>query len=166
MLLAKLKLAVGAMMVVAALGAGGVAYQVSGPRPAQAAPESKPQPELEALKRENELLRFNLQVILEKAHALEADVRALKEQAKAATASSNTIIYTTRSVPLNTTGTFFSSAVQDPFQQAEAALKALREAKDPQAKRQAAAALVAAAKLLKEQPQKKPEKPSNRGGER
>jgi RNA polymerase sigma factor (sigma-70 family) len=69
MFLVKLKLVMGAVMVVAALGAGGVAYQVSGPRPAQAAPEGKPQSELEALKKENELLRFNLQVILEKARA-------------------------------------------------------------------------------------------------
>jgi RNA polymerase sigma factor (sigma-70 family) len=82
MLLAKLRLAVGAVMVVAALGAGGVAYQVSGPRPAQAAPEGKPVSELEALKKENELLKFNLQLVLEKARALEADVRVLKEQAK------------------------------------------------------------------------------------
>ena len=50
-------------MVVAALGAGGVAYQVSGPRAAQAAPEGKPASELESLRRENELLKLNLQVV-------------------------------------------------------------------------------------------------------
>jgi hypothetical protein len=175
MFLAKLKLVVGTVMVVAALGAGGVAYQVSGPRPAQAAPESKPQSELEALKKENELLKFNLQVVLEKARALEADVRALKQQAKTATATINTInnystpLHTIRTfVPLTTQGPVHlrwavdtsSSALQDPVQQAEAALKALREAKDPEAKRRAAAALEAAAKKLKEQPQKQPEKPS------
>ncbi len=175
MLLAKLKLAVGAVMVVAALGAGGVAYRVGGPRAAQAAPEGKPVSELEALKRENELLRYNLQLVLEKARALEADVRALKQQAKAATTSSNTINYST---PLHTTGAFvplttqvsnlsvtfdtFSPAVQDPVQQAEAALKALREAKDPDAKRRAADALEAAAKRLCEQPQK----PGNQGGKK
>ena len=56
-----------------------------------------------------------------------------------------------------------NSAHQDPVQEAEAALKALREAKDPEAKRHAAAALEAAVKKLKEQPQKKPEKPGNQG---
>jgi RNA polymerase sigma factor (sigma-70 family) len=175
MFLAKLKLAMGAVMVVAALGAGGVAYQVGGPRAAQAAPDGKPVSELEALKRENELLRYNLQLVLEKARALEADVRALKEQAKAATAPRNTINFTT---PLHTTGTFVPlttqgpvkiwdihtppSAQQDPVQQAEAALKALRDAKDPEAKRRAADALEAAAKRLREQPQK----PGNQGGKK
>ncbi len=42
MFLAELKLAVGAVTVALALGAGGVAYQVAGPRAAQAAPERKP----------------------------------------------------------------------------------------------------------------------------
>jgi seryl-tRNA(Sec) selenium transferase len=53
-----------------------------------------------------------------------------------------------------------------PVQQVEAALKAFREAKDPEARRRAAEALEAAAKKLREQPQKKPEKPGNKGGER
>jgi hypothetical protein len=159
MFLAKLKLAVGAVMVVAALGAGGVAYQVSGPRPAQAAPEGKPASELKTLRRENELLKYNLQVVLEKARALEADVRALKEQAKTAKANVG--------LPLNLATTYtpdlaniyvtfdYSSAVpQDAVQAAEAALKALREAKDPEAMRRAADALEAAAKKLKEPPKK------------
>jgi hypothetical protein len=171
MLLAKLKLAVGAMMVVAALGAGGVAYQVSGPRPAQAAPESKPQSELEALKKENELLKFNLQVILEKARAQEAELRALRGQAQAA-ANKSAEVVTFVGTYLDPSTTVLEKhltvkteiALPDPVQEAEAALKALREAKDPQAKRQAAAALEAAAKKLKEQPQKKPEKPGNQGG--
>jgi RNA polymerase sigma factor (sigma-70 family) len=168
MLFVKLKLAFGAVMVVAALGAGGVAYQVSGPRQAQAAPEGRPQSELEALKKENELLRYNLQLVLEQARALEADVRALKEQAKTAKANGG--------LPLNSAATYtpdlanfivtfdsYASVQQDPAQQAEAALKALREAKGPEAKRRAAATLEAAAKKLKEQPQNKPEKPGNKG---
>jgi RNA polymerase sigma factor (sigma-70 family) len=169
MFLAKLKLAVGAVMVVAALGAGGVAYQVDGLRAARAAPEGKPPSELEALKKENELLRYNLQLVLEKARALEADVRALKEQAKAAKAPSDvTLGLTAQSVTYFTGGRVNPYVVLDfgfpvQVQEAEAALKALREAKDPEAKRRAADALEAAAKKLKEQPQKKPEKPANQG---
>jgi RNA polymerase sigma factor (sigma-70 family) len=177
MFLAKLKLAVGAVMVVVALGAGGVAYQVGGPRAAQAAPEGKPPSELEALKKENGLLKYNLQLVLEKARALEADVRALKEQAKAATANSTYLferidlntagdaVHLRRGGPVNLSTTFDTASARnpDPVQQAEAALKALREAKGPEAKRHAAAALEAAAKRLKEQPQKKPEKPGNKG---
>jgi RNA polymerase sigma factor (sigma-70 family) len=170
MLVAKLKLAVGAVMVAAALGAGGVAYQVSGPRTAQAAPEAKPPGELEALKKENELLKFNLQVVLEKARALESDVRALKEQVKTAKAPNNTVFnpapYTVDAltfpsqdlVNFSVTYDTFSSAHQGAVQQAEAALKALREAKGPEARRRAADALEQAVKKLKEQPTK-PGKP-------
>jgi RNA polymerase sigma factor (sigma-70 family) len=170
MFLAKLKLAMGAMMVVAALGAGGVAYQVSGPRPAQAAPESKPQVELEALKKENELLKFNLQVILEKARAQEAELRALRGQAQAAANNSAEVVkfleasLEYEAVPRQG---FFTvkteKALPDPVQAAEAALKVLREAKNPEARRRAADALEQVVKKLKEQP-KKPEKPSNSGG--
>jgi predicted DNA-binding WGR domain protein len=53
-----------------------------------------------------------------------------------------------------------------PAQQVEAALTAFREANHPEAKRRAADALEAAAKKLREQPQKKPEKPSKQGGEK
>jgi RNA polymerase sigma factor (sigma-70 family) len=163
MFLAKLKLAVGAVMVVAALGAGGVAYQVSGPRAAQAAPEGKPASELEALRKENELLKFNLQVVLEKARAQEAELRALRGEAQAAKQRA-VLEYTrvlqvevaprqvTKYVTLTT-----ERAKPDPAQQVEAALKAFREAKDPEAKRKAAEALEQAVKKLREQP-KKPSK--------
>jgi hypothetical protein len=163
MFLAKLKLAVGAVMVVAALGAGGVAYQVSGPRAAQAAPEGKPASELEALRKENELLKFNLQVVLEKARAQEAELRALRGEAQAAKQRA-VLEYTrvlqvevaprqvTKYVTLTT-----ERAKPDPAQQVEAALKAFREAKDPEAKRKAAEALERAVKKLREQP-KKPSK--------
>jgi hypothetical protein len=50
--------------------------------------------------------------------------------------------------------------VPDPAQQVEAALKAFREARDPEAKRRAADALEQAAKKLREQP-RQPEQPSN-----
>jgi RNA polymerase sigma factor (sigma-70 family) len=85
MLLAKLKLAVGAVMVLMVLGASGLVYRASG----QSAPvaterklDSKPRSELEALRRENELLKLNLEVVLEKVRAQETELRSLKGQAE------------------------------------------------------------------------------------
>jgi RNA polymerase sigma factor (sigma-70 family) len=84
MLLTKLKVAVGALMVVVALGASGLVYRASG-QPAPIATEQKlggkPRTELEALRHENELLKLNLEVVLEKVRAQEAELRGLKAQA-------------------------------------------------------------------------------------
>jgi hypothetical protein len=75
MLITKLKLAVGAVMVAVALGASGLAYRAAGP----AAPAGgKPLTELEALRRENELLKLNLEVVLEKVRAQEAELRPFR----------------------------------------------------------------------------------------
>jgi len=74
MFLAKLKATVTTLMVIAVLG-GGLAYSGSGGGPA------KPQNELDALRRENELLRVNLRVTLEKIEVLEKQVKDLKGQA-------------------------------------------------------------------------------------
>jgi hypothetical protein len=170
MLLAKLKLAMGAVMVVAALGAGGVAYQASGPRAAQAAPEGKPPSELEALRKENELLKLNLQVVLEKVRAQEAELRAVKGRVEALGKERG--VETNLAFPADTESLTRLSVrlpapdVPDPAQQVEAALKHFREAKDPEARQRAADALEQAVKKLREQPQKKPEKPGNQGGER
>jgi RNA polymerase sigma factor (sigma-70 family) len=157
MFLAKLKLVVGTVLVVAALGAGGVAYQVGGPRPAQAA-DGKPLSELESLRKENELLRYNLQVILEKSRAQEAELRALKVKAEAR--SEPALRWKLNPAQVDIVGVWSSEAAElgrpDPVKEAEAALKALREAKDPEARRRAADSLEQAVKKLKEQP-KKPE---------
>jgi hypothetical protein len=174
MFLAKLKLAFGAVMVVVALGAGGVAYQVGGPRRAQAAPEAKPVSELEALRKENELLKLNLQVVLEKVRAQEAELRAVKGRVEALDKEggpeTRTAIVAARDslyrLSVRTVQNLPAPDVPDPAQQVEAALRAFREAKDPDAKRSAAEALEQAVKKLRAQPQKKPEKPSNKGGER
>jgi RNA polymerase sigma factor (sigma-70 family) len=172
MLFAKLKLAVGAVMVLAALGAGGVAYQVSGPRAAQATPEGKQPSELEALRKENELLKLNLQVVLEKVRAQEAQLRALKEQVQAL--SPVRVLGARRTADAEEVAFFLSQAlskaspsnVPDPAQQVEAALKAFREARDAEAQRRAAEALEQAVKKLREQPLKKPERPGNQGGKK
>jgi hypothetical protein len=76
MFLAKLKATVATLMVVAVLG-GGLAYSGSGGSQA-----AKPQNELEALRRENELLRVNLRVTLEKIESLEKQVNVKGDAAK------------------------------------------------------------------------------------
>jgi RNA polymerase sigma factor (sigma-70 family) len=84
MLLKKLRLAVGAVMVLAALGAVGVGYQAgSGSGVVQAAPPDKPANELEALRKENELLKLNLQVVLEKVRAQESELQGRRKQVAA-----------------------------------------------------------------------------------
>jgi RNA polymerase sigma factor (sigma-70 family) len=78
MLMKKLRLVVGAVLVVVALGAVGLGYQAGGSGSAQAAPPDKPKNELEALRRENELLKLNLEVVLEKVRAQEAELREFR----------------------------------------------------------------------------------------
>jgi hypothetical protein len=79
MFIAKLKLIAGAMMVVTALGTTGLVYRAAGqPAPAEPRRAGKPLSEVEALRRENELLKLNLEVVLEKVRAQEAELRALR----------------------------------------------------------------------------------------
>jgi hypothetical protein len=86
MFLAKLKLVAGVVTVAVALGATGLAYQTGvGPGSAQAAPpaarsDADLKAELEALRRENDLLRQSLQLALEKVKAQEAEIRTVKER--------------------------------------------------------------------------------------
>jgi hypothetical protein len=81
MLLKKLRLVVGAVVVLAALGMGGVAYQSGGfLGTVQAALPEKPANELEALRKENELLKLNLQVVLEKVRAQETELHAARKE--------------------------------------------------------------------------------------
>jgi hypothetical protein len=79
MFVAKLKLAVGAVMVLAALGASGLVYRAAGQ---SAAPQKRPLSEVETLRRENELLKLNLEVVLEKVRAQEAELRTLRAESK------------------------------------------------------------------------------------
>jgi hypothetical protein len=86
MFVKKLKLMVGAVVVMAALGVVGLAYRegtTSGT--AQAAPPDKPLTELEILRKENESLKLNLQIVLEKVRSLEAAVSDLRSRQPGAT---------------------------------------------------------------------------------
>ena len=79
MLMKKLRLVAGAVLVAVALGAIGLGFQGgNGSGSVQAAPPDKPRNELEALRRENELLKLNLEVVLEKVRAQEAELRELR----------------------------------------------------------------------------------------
>jgi RNA polymerase sigma factor (sigma-70 family) len=83
MFLAKLKLAVGAVMIVTVLGASGLVYRALGQSaPAEKRSDGKPMTELERLRHENELLKLNLEVVLEKVRAQEAELRTLRESIK------------------------------------------------------------------------------------
>jgi RNA polymerase sigma factor (sigma-70 family) len=81
MVLAKVKVALGTLFVFLVFAAAGVAYQ-AGSGPAGGKDKGRPLTEVEALRRENELLRVNLEVLLEKVQAQEAQLRALRGQAK------------------------------------------------------------------------------------
>jgi len=161
MLLKKLRLVVGAVVVLAALGAVGFGYQAgSGPGAVQAAQPDKPRSEVEALRRENELLKLNLEVVLEKVRAQEAELRTLRGQAADAAKLPPHALHLEyqRYLALKMLGEAVHS---DPLGEAESALKALREAKDKEGQRRATEALEKAREQLKQQtrPRAGPGKP-------
>jgi RNA polymerase sigma factor (sigma-70 family) len=174
MLLTKLKFAVAAVMVTVALGASGFIYRASGEA---AAPPGKPLNELEALRRENELLKLNLEVVLEKVKAQEAELRTFRTRAEAAknTTPLRSNVNVLQEVPLtfsveyqvptnyssnlaeyfkvyqNQTAKDPGAARQDALKAVEDALKAVRGAPDKQAQQRALEAMDKATKKLKEQ---------------
>jgi hypothetical protein len=157
MLLKKLRLTVGAVMVLLALGAVGLGYRAGDPSgAARAAPPDKPVSELEALRKENELLKLNLQVVLEKVRAQEAELRAARGQA----AEAQRLMYReqVKEAERVLIGRWIEqgSTVPDVTAEAEAAVKALREAKDKEAQRRATEALEKALEKLKKQTKSEP----------
>jgi hypothetical protein len=218
MLIAKLKVMAATVVVLAALG--GLAWQAGGRGSAQAAPPDRPQSEVEALRKEVELLRLNLLVVLEKVRTQETELNTLRAKALAAKATAgtaqNTLTFTVpqtiynRAPDPNLPQNFYTvpspnwaqvdqlytnpyisaqpgQQVQpgekvrpqdlkptnvaaprkdaDPVKLAEEALKALRKASDPEAKRRAAEALEKAAKQLRGQ-SAKPKDANNPGARR
>src|SRR5262249_50290916 len=131
----KLKWAVVAVAVVAGLGVGGVAYQ-GGNSTARAQAPPRPVSELEKLRRENELLKLNLEVVLEKVRAQDSELRAMKAQAQAPG-----VVWKYVDVPVVVKSASWKDwraepKTTDPLTEVESALKALREAKDKEKKRQ------------------------------
>ncbi|HWG46799.1 MAG TPA: sigma-70 family RNA polymerase sigma factor [Gemmataceae bacterium] len=169
MLLTKLKVAVGAVVVLVAFGASGLVYRAA-EQPAPAAEQKKgdgkPRNELEALRRENELLKLNLEVVLEKVRAQGAELRTLRGHVKGApnaislgllhklAPSGKGVAYADFDRDGILDITIVNETRSDPLREAEAALKALREATDPESRGRAADQLEGALKRLKE-----PEKP-------
>jgi hypothetical protein len=155
MLLTKLKVAVGAVMVMVALGAGGLVFRASAQLPpavVERKPDSKPRSELETLRHENELLKLNLEVVLEKVRAQEAELRNLRGQVKAASVRIPLVIGLAEGKVI--ADVTLPATRPDPMHEAEAALKALREAPDQESRRRAADQLEKALKKVREQMKK------------
>jgi RNA polymerase sigma factor (sigma-70 family) len=191
MWIAKVKVVVAGVLAAAALGAG-VAYRSEAVRAEQVAQASpaKPRSELERLRREVELLKLNLEVMLEKVRAQEQELRELRGK-KAGPQPETGYQGLNRArrlqdelkgnepLPLNAFGraqgakdkeldrnplNAFGRAqgakdkeldrkprqVPDAVGQAEAALRALREAKDNASRRRALEALDEALRRIRE----------------
>jgi RNA polymerase sigma factor (sigma-70 family) len=201
MLLTKLKLAVGAVMVVMALSASGLVYRASGQSGSAGKGGSRPATELDVLKQEVELLKLKLQVVEQKLKAQDEELRALradgkggskKEEAGVSEALQEKIqrrkaddreplrkadelrkltdleaerkslegVAQQQKIVEEINKLLSHQMKSDPLQQAEAALKALREARDTQAQRKATDALDKALQKLREQQKKeKPDTP-------
>jgi RNA polymerase sigma factor (sigma-70 family) len=79
MLLTKLKATMAILLVVTALGASGLVYRASGQA---ATAEKQPLSEVERLRRENELLKLNLDIVLEKVRAQDTELRGLRDKVR------------------------------------------------------------------------------------
>jgi RNA polymerase sigma factor (sigma-70 family) len=78
MFLSKLQGVAATLLLAASLAVGCLAFQAAGPGKAAAAQARDDGKDLEALRKENELLKVNLQATLEKIQRLEAEVRDLR----------------------------------------------------------------------------------------
>jgi RNA polymerase sigma factor (sigma-70 family) len=144
MFMAKFKM-VGVLLLVACLtlGAGTVAYHpVEAQNPA---PAGKPLNELEALRRENALLKLNLEVVLEKVRAQASELETLKRNTKAAQA-----LYRDQLTAAGLTWLARQQNVPAPAADIEALLWNLRAAKTNNARDRAIDALEKAVRQLRE----------------
>ena len=169
MLANKPKAALIALLVALALGAGGTVLRSAGSG-AYAADSLQPKNELETIRHENELLKLNLQVVLEKVRAQEAELRALKQAGKQATSSIPKVealaFLPDGTLVADTQEAMILFATKDPntkeakldigrlyhddcLRRAEAALKKLREARTEEARAKAQKELEEAVKGMK-----------------
>jgi RNA polymerase sigma factor (sigma-70 family) len=135
-----LKAAVVALTVVTSFGIGGVAYRAAG---APAAPASA-QADLEALKKENDLLKLNLEVVLEKVRSQETEIKSLRAQLETA----KTVAWTGLESNLATNQVQWN--VNAPAE-VEQAIKAFRDASDKESRGRSAEALEKAMKKFREE---------------
>jgi hypothetical protein len=163
MLMRKLKLTVMGVLVMAALGAAGLASRLGEEARAQdttttarSGDGNKPLSELEALRRENRRLRKNIEILLDRISAHEVGRKGAAAGAKGAAPSPELAIPVNVIADVSTAETLVEVlsktvvAPADPTQEAEAALKALREARDPSARRSATQALDQAIQRLRQ----------------
>ena len=175
MFLAKLKTVIGTSIVVLAIGVGGLVYNAEFiPGGARAADGDKPKSEVDTLRKENELLKLNLQVTLEKIQAQEAELRKLRGQItkageKAAEVNLQGIFLNEGNfdllpnVPLEVAYPINQLVVDpkqlpqpDPISEVEAAVKAWQAAKNKESRQKAADLLEKALQKMKEHPNKVP----------
>jgi len=142
MFMAKLKV-IGGVLVFTALTIGvlGAVYSPVGAQ--NSPPAGKPANEMEALRKENELLKLNLQIVLEKCRTQQAELRALKEQPPAVRYSADGFFNQYQVVPDSG-----SMAKTTAVSGIDEALKKLREAMTDKARREAADALDLAVRRL------------------
>jgi hypothetical protein len=127
--------------------------------------QGKPQNELEALRKEVELLRLNLLVVLEKVRSQEAELTALRGQRGGPTTASLHTLgsasapkETARVLPnygpprLEKQPTLPPHAEANPVPDAEALLQAVRDAKDDASRQRLLDLLVRALRQIREQP--------------
>jgi RNA polymerase sigma factor (sigma-70 family) len=131
-----LKSAAVALTLVLSLGIGGVAYRSAGVHAAPANPAN----ELETLRKENDLLKLNLEVVLEKVRSQAAEIKSLQAKQHPAT------------------DLVFSNVTNQPMQwnvdappEVEKAIKAFREAPDKESRKRTAEALEKVMKRFREQ---------------
>ncbi len=154
MFMAKLRTVVGLLVAaVFTCSLGGVAYQTVGAQnpgaPGQKA--VKPQDELEALRKENELLKLNLQVVLEKVRAQEAELRTLKEKVAGKSTRLRTTILNESLLTEDTNAMEVKIRIKEPMPalpSVEDAWKILQGATDDAQRRHAAEVLQQAVQRL------------------
>jgi RNA polymerase sigma factor (sigma-70 family) len=143
MMIKKLKVMVASVMVAAVLGACGLGACYTAAVQAGATTADR-KDDLEALRKENDLLRRSLELALDKVRAQDAELRKARDQALLYKKALGERVYSYNMK------TVIVEELKDPAADIEAALKALREAKDKDAMKKAAEALEKAIKKFKD----------------
>jgi hypothetical protein len=161
MFLAKLKTVIGTSIVALALGMGGLVYNAEViPGGARAADGDKPKSELDTLRKENELLKVNLQVTLEKIQAQGAELIKLRGQVGIANSPPGLMVERLKLAERHLYALSRLAELENkrtPSAEIEAAIKAWQEAKDEESRKKAVNLLEKALQKMKEHPNKAPE---------